>query len=298
MIIPDEQIGKLTVRILPEGGGVRDAVSIEKRPAVTKSDIIVLVHGFNVNRKEGDDAYADFIQQFGKYFISGFPYNIYQLYYPADEKIKILSAISYPFQIGTAKISASRLYDFLQTEQGVSGRPLRMIFVAHSLGNRLVLETFGKGNVPHDFNWYFGMASAVPVFKVEDDGDLNKPAILPDKSFMLYSTSDPVLHWAFPPGQTAAGKGEGFFPQAVGRKGNPNAGVWDDRKEMNGYTHGSYWGGEESSNTIATAMGVPAPNMLNKNGIQTNTLPDQNKIPANNIASRSLSFRNLIGKIF
>jgi hypothetical protein len=31
---------------------------------------------------------------------------------------------------------------------------------------------------------------------------------------VLHSTSDPVLHFAFPPGQTAAGPGEGLLPTA------------------------------------------------------------------------------------
>jgi hypothetical protein len=37
----------------------------------------------------------------------------------------------------------------------------------------------------------------------------------------LFSEADNVLHWAFPPGETAAL--EGFFPQAVGRFGNPTS---------------------------------------------------------------------------
>jgi hypothetical protein len=296
MIIPNEQIGKLSVRLKPEGGGVRASVDIEKRPVVTKTNVIVLVHGFNVNREEGDTAYADFLLQFGKYFLSGCPFNIYQLFWPGDEKNKILSAISYPVQIGTAIDSASRLFSFLLDEKGVSGQPMQLTFIAHSLGNRLVLETFSGLTVPHELRYYFGMASAVPVYKVEQRGDLYYPAILPQNSLMLYSTSDPILHWAFPAGQTL--RGEGFFPQAVGRKGRPDQGTWDDRKEMDGYTHGNYWAGDKSCNTIATAMGIPAPNLLFTKNLNQNTLPDQNQLPINTIGSRSLSIRNLIGRIF
>ena len=71
------------------------------------------------------------------------------------------------------------------------------------------------------------------------------------------SEGDPVLHWAFPLGETAGG--EGVFPTAVGRTGGP-AGTWHAPLPMahdgKPYVHGSYWPGDESSTAVAFALRI------------------------------------------
>ena len=62
----------------------------------------------------------------------------------------------------------------------------------------------------------------------------------------LFSGCDDVLRFAFPPGQTFAGMGEGFFPTALGHARWP---AHDELgrmqpKDMVDAGHGSYWGGD------------------------------------------------------
>jgi hypothetical protein len=82
------------------------------------------------------------------------------------------------------------------------------------------------------------MAAAVRVDKVAD-GTLGPQPGEPVRWRVLYSDHDQVLQYAFPIGQTSGG--DGFFPSAVGRAGEPAA-KWDGF-EAAGYDHGYYWFG-------------------------------------------------------
>jgi hypothetical protein len=296
VIIPDSQIGQLTVRHDPEGGDLLGEVTVVKKVDVNYSDIIILVHGYNVDLEGARIVYGQFLDKFGAFFPSGCPYNIYHFYWPGDVKNKLLSALSYPWEIPVARDAAALLCSYLQALPKIGNSPLRFYFVAHSLGNRLVLEEINDQfdvDFPHGIMVYAGMASAVPVYMVEDSRLLNAAAMLPAKTLMLYSTSDPILHWAFPAGQTVAG--EGFFPEAIGRNGNPSKYMWSARQEMYGYGHGSYWDGPESTSAVGSALGIPVPNMLPQAVVASRPLNVNDVAEANSIPSRELLSRSLIG---
>jgi hypothetical protein len=93
-----------------------------------------------------------------------------------------------------------------------------------------------------------------------------------------------VLHWAFPPGETAAGKG--FFPQAVGLFGNPLA-LWTERFDLQPYDHGIYFYGkgtdDRSARYVAQFLGAAVTGQPSANQPSVNNLPKPNTIPPRDI---------------
>ena len=157
---------------------------------------------------------------------------IVAFYWPGDARLGKISFLSYPTEMGPARRSAELLANFLIPIRGPRGFPLQVILVCHSLGNRVALELIrvlgppsGPGSLVQGLCL---MAAAVPVAMVEDLSKLGRAARA-TRTRVLFSKSDTTLHWAFPPGETAAG--EGFFPQAVGLFGNP-IGLWADRFDL------------------------------------------------------------------
>ena len=145
-----------------------------------------------------------------------------------------------------------------------------VLFIAHSLGCRIVLETIQhlsgrrRLNVPG----ICLMAAAVPTFMVSAGGSLRTAAEYADKRYILHSAADRVLRWAFRPGQFfATGR---TWPEAVGRFGNPKS-FWDRRYENvveTGLDHGEYYTGRSkrfpldrsrTASTIARMFGRPLP---------------------------------------
>ena len=70
---------------------------------------------------------------------SGCP--IYEFSGPGDESNKLASTLSYAKQVTTVHEAATILNTYLQTLHGPQGGPLDVHFVAHSLGNRLLIST-------------------------------------------------------------------------------------------------------------------------------------------------------------
>ena len=131
---------------------------------------------------------------------------------------------------------------------------------------------------------------ALPIFIVRDadtQGRLS-PAAKSLRTRTLFSEADNVLHWAFPPGETAAF--EGFFPQAVGRFGNPDS-TWTDLFDLQPYDHGNYFPGlmtagrldDRSAQYAAQFIGASVATTLAGNQILVNTL-----VPSNEIGTRTL----------
>src|SRR6185369_5317013 len=86
-----------------------------------------------------------------------------------------------------------------------------IIFVAHSLGCRVVLEALRElldGRAPdaesHRVPGVCLMAAAVPTFMVDGNARLAGAAMVPRASYVLHSRADMVLRFTFPSGQGAA----------------------------------------------------------------------------------------------
>jgi hypothetical protein len=212
--------------------------------------------------------------------------------WPGDEDIKFIAGLFYPAKMEAARNSAARLAEFLVALRGPNGAPMQIVLVAHSLGNRLSLEMITDLLAHPNRAWgrieaFALMAAAVVVRDVDVQGRLS-PAAKSVRTRTLFSEADKVLHWAFPPGETAAL--EGFFPQAVGRFGNPSS-MWTDRFDLQPYDHGNYFPGlmsagkldDRSAQYVAQFIGASVATTPASNQILANTLAPPNEIGARSI---------------
>jgi Alpha/beta hydrolase of unknown function (DUF900) len=277
---------ELTVRTEPSGGDLAPEVVCGSPLGLAgRSRIILFCHGYANSVDVARASYGKFLEN----FISQFPMarpiesDVFEFFWPGDEPYPGISQLSYPFQIQSAMDSAQRLAKYLKKLPTPATGEIEIYIVAHSLGNRVALELIkglSGGGVQLTLRGILMMAAAVPVEKVLTAGVLHDPSLLMTKRFVLHSSSDWVLRFAFPSGETAAG--EGFFPQAVGRFGNP-AGQWTNTREMPSYGHSDYWPNQATSGMAARFFGLVA-----DNAIQRSYIPAYVAAPANKIAKNTI----------
>ena len=275
----------VSARTIDAGGGVSSAI----HPAGFKPQaarLILLVHGYNVNRAGGEntyDTFASLVSKYGVTEISTFGQLIGFLW-PGDENIRFIGSLFYPAKIGPARDSGQLMANFLTTCRGPAGTPIQVTLVAHSLGNRVALELIRSILAQPNQTWgriegICLMAAAVPVRFVDTNGPL-AAAARATRSANFFSKSDTILHWAFPPGETAAG--EAFFPQAVGLFGNP-PGVWTEGFDLQPYNHGNYFYGQgtddRSARYVARFLGAAVSRQPSTTQPLSNNLPPPNNIP-------------------
>jgi len=281
-LLPSE----LTVRTEPSGGDLAPQVVCGSALGLAgRSRVILLCHGYANSVDVARGSYGKFL----KNYISQFPMarpietDVFEFYWPGDEPYPGVSQLSYPFQIKSARGSAEKLADYLKHLPPPATGELELHLIAHSLGNRVALEllqTLSCGGAKINLRGILMMAAAVPVEKVSVGGVLHQPALMMTRQFVLHSTSDWVLRFAFPPGETAAM--EGFFPQAIGRFGNPVA-QWTSAKDMPNYGHSDYWPNPKTSDMAARFFGL-----VSANAIQRSYVPAYVAAPANKIAINTI----------
>ena len=256
-----------SLRQQPEGGELTDDVQVDVlfSSALSENEIYVLVHGFNNHRGEAEFAYQGFRdRQTEQLQSSQYRHLTRQLrdtFWPGDaEWVQPLDCVDfmvYPKAVGTARNAGKKLADYLI---GLD-IPTIINFIGHSLGCRVILETvreFKKRNREELVGKICLMAAAVPVFMLNDGERLNEAGFVPDKILNLISKSDRVLHFAFPPGQTAAGPNfsEGFFPYALGRHGMIHPCI--DNRVIYKANHGDYWGHNSREGSNERRRGILA----------------------------------------
>ncbi|HEV2305663.1 MAG TPA: hypothetical protein VGR93_09110, partial [Candidatus Acidoferrales bacterium] len=231
MASPNLFPGELSVRSSPSGGDV--LAQVAGSLGAYGSQIVFLFHGYNDSLAVARASYASFLQNFpgpGNPLHDQWQPAIHSCFWPGDKAWGPFSFASYPLEIGAAKNSAAVFADFLANLPIPGGATLDIFFIAHSLGNRLVLELLtalenlksaGRLSSQIQFKGFCSMAAAVPVSFAEPSGPLFRAATLSATRRTLYSEADTVLHFAFPLGESAAG--EGFFPTAIGRFGQPQS---------------------------------------------------------------------------
>ncbi len=253
-------------RIEAPGGGTPDG----------RRRIVLLVHGYNNDKAQADEGYAALIANMTT-DVGALAEDIWRFYWPGyverltgtlvddpatvssgrggGESNALLSAPTYALQVLKAREVGAALGRYLRGLNHADTVATEVVFVAHSLGCRVVLEALREllqGRSPH---WERQrvpamclMAAAVPTFMIEEGSRLAAAAMVPQTAYVLHSRADGVLRFAFPPGQGAAtallGRGaaaesEGIFPEAVGRHGNPNT-AWLRRGDT-GLGHSGYW---------------------------------------------------------
>ncbi|MGB6484343.1 MAG: alpha/beta hydrolase [Candidatus Acidiferrales bacterium] len=264
--------------------------------------LVFLFHGFNDSFDVAHSAYASFFQNFpgtGNSLHDKWQSTIHACYWPGDKAWGPISAASYALEMGPAQQSAAAFADFLAALPVPGSATLDVYFIAHSLGNRVVLELLsalqnmkaaGRLSSQIQCKGFCMMAAAVPVSMVESNGPLYQSAILSATRRTLYSEADTVLHFAFPIGETAAR--EGFFPTAIGRHGQPQS-DWTAATEMfispsNGYNHGDYWSQPNTIPQISAFFGIPTAAAPASSSIAQHALPAPSAVVANQIPSRAL----------
>lgn len=267
-----QPIAVLTVRALPdpESTDLAAAVAPVWPPGgfVAGKAFVIFIHGFN-------DAYVD-----ARYFYSAFrrllagyhfPAEVIEFHWPGNVgKSKWLSTVAYAEDIKPSLESGVRLADWIRGADPQA----QFVLVGHSMGCRVVLSAIKELRSTGQLSRIASaalLAAAVPV-------DFVTPTDLgPNPSdgvnwLVLHSSSDDVLKWAFPLGETAGG--QGAFPEAVGRFGRPlqpwNASMGT---EDMGYGHSDYWfGGSYQAPSAGEGAATPgsfaplAPVTLSKSG--------------------------------
>jgi hypothetical protein len=291
-------INELSVR--EAGVDAGGSVSAARVPAGSdslegKGAAVLFVHGYNNSRSAALGSFQGFVEGLEKATGRGsLPWPVFGVQWPGDEPNAVLSAASYPLKIGVARKAAEKIFAYLTGISGPGGAPVVMHVVAHSLGCRLTLEliqllargTPGANVVVASVTL---MAAAVPVGKVDPDGNLRAGVDLAGRICVLHSTGDSVLHWAFPMGETAGG--DGFFPTAVGRFGGPS-GIWARSASMSAdgklYGHSSYWSGVESASAAAAFLGIAVANAIPVSYTPSHELPRPGVIEPRAVRSRTL----------
>lgn len=242
---------ELNVRQHPEGGGVRVPCSADwvNKMARTQRELMVLVHGFNNNRAEAQEAYLGFRsrqkglidQQYGTTLED----LLCDAFWPGDANfagpLDTVDFLVYPTTINKAQQTAVELSAYLAGRSDV----LNLHFVGHSMGCRVILETIALLKANPNFRAAIRkvclLAAAVPTSAVFPDGALADAFRAAEQVEVLHSTADLVLALAFPIGQTLAG--DGFFPSAIGRRGDVPRNPGQIRTHpVDGAGHSDYWG--------------------------------------------------------
>lgn len=300
MSSPPLSPGELSVRSDASGGDVLSQVSGSL--GAYGSQIVFLFHGYNDSFAVASQSYASFLRNFpaaGNPLHDKWQPAIHPCYWPGDKSWGPVSFASYALEMGPAKQSAAAFANFISTLHAPAGGTLDLYFVAHSLGNRVVLELLltlqamkaaGKLSSQIQFKGFCMMAAAVPVSMVQSNANLYAAATLSATRRTLYSEADTVLHFAFPIGETAAF--EGFFPTAIGRYGQPQS-DWTAETEMfispnQGYNHGDYWSQPNTIPQISAFLGIPTAAPIASTSIVQRTLPALSSISPNQLRTNSL----------
>jgi esterase/lipase superfamily enzyme len=285
----------LSLRQAANGGPVADTVADPDglRGDTERRHIVMLVHGFNNSREFAEQRYALIKKNLLPYLRDAHerPFAIAEFQWPGDEVMSPLpTAAGYPIDISRAKVAAERLAAFLMLL--TSPPSLRVTFIGHSLGCRLVLESLARlqgANAPPDIRIVGLMAPAGPVEKVRRSGPLFRTGNPPRQVLKFYSNRDDVLLLAFPSGQFLAyqwGIEDDNYARAVGRNGDPDE-YGAAFPTQNG--HGTYWEDPAVANTMIGQIDPTMRQLLQPAAIVARKTPTRESL-TRNLPSRSLPF--------
>ena len=252
------------------GGPIGEPHACPPNALTSRPRLVLLIHGFNVTEEHGRETYERFVGRLPELLaiprdVPAADDRIVALYWPGDADWGFAKPLAYMQSVPRAREIGAELASLLdRAADGTSSGFIAVDIVAHSLGSRLALETLlGIFDDPASrvrIDRIQLMAAAVPTFMLFDSDDTPRLRAAFEESLgvgarNLWSGSDEVLSLAFPPGQTFAGDGEGFFPTAVGHARFPLADELPrmDPIEMPGAGHGSYWGGDDPDESAETA---------------------------------------------
>jgi pimeloyl-ACP methyl ester carboxylesterase len=235
--------------------GSRASWRAERPPSGERA--VLLVPGYNKTEEEANEALGVF-----RSFLAALTYEIdpeavIVCSWPGDWEVPFVRGLAYPFVFGKVEASAQTLHEAIDKWFKSTLCPKELIIVAHSLGCRLVLEMLARmaaAGRPETLKRLkiVMMAAAVPVDMVMSK--IGHAPAAPDVRAVLYSESDQILYWAFPPGQAAAERG--WSREAAGLHGRPLQDAWTSRKQMPMFDHGDYWSEMQTAEAICGILGL------------------------------------------
>ncbi len=153
-----------------------------------ESEIVFLIHGFNVNEKEGRTKLNQFAEMLD---VKG---GLVSVLWPGDHWSK---ALSYSFEGRDADDTSLELLKFIDQIP----KDITLSFVAHSLGSRVAMNVVdklqSKGN---KVSKVCLMAAAIDNFSLSSKADYFYASSYAEKVFVLTSKKDAVLRIAYPAG--------------------------------------------------------------------------------------------------
>lgn len=244
---------------------------------------VILVHGFNTSPEASAKDYDRFRDH-----LRGLAPRL-------NRDVKTLTwpgrALYWNAVIRSRGDSAQVLSGYLA--RAAARRPEELVFVAHSLGCRLVLEALDRMPAADRASLLprvrlFLMAAAVPTRLVAAGGALRSAVADCARAEIFYSRSDLVLGTVFTFGQLGD---MGRFTEAVGWSGEP-ASLWGrGRHHMVGYGHGAYWTNEATAYRVASSLGAAQERRLAGQPAKSRAMATRDDLTSRPLGSRRLSRR-------
>jgi Alpha/beta hydrolase of unknown function (DUF900) len=253
---------QLTARAREAGRGFAPIAPVPgtRDPATSGLDTwTIFVHGYNNNQVRAAATWGETAAT----LVEGGVHldTVVLFFWPGDFfPSRKASALMYPRTVPIAHKTGERLATYLTRVARPRSRPLRIAFVAHSLGSLVVLETIRrlrveKANV--EVLDVLLMAAAVPEGFCLPSAPFGLRFKDNAREVVLFSEDDTVLEGFFEAGQQIAGAMPRVRTRAVGRTGGPSSGPgrrWFTNVNMYGFDHGHYWTKEESVAEIADVV--------------------------------------------
>jgi hypothetical protein len=187
--------------------------------------LVVLVHGFNVDREEAKASYDKLLARLAGAVQSGqdwaFGAPVLRVFWPGDADWGWFSALVYPQAIGKASDCGRRLAVLLGALGQTVQPELAVDWLCHSMGNRVALQATAElaGNRRVRARRCLCLAAAVSTWQLERKGQDMRDglfsALAGSGVTSVHSASDMVLAMAFPLGETLKASTQGFMPVAM-----------------------------------------------------------------------------------
>ena len=273
-----------------------DALQLRGRP-----HLLFAVHGYNNTACEARDSYDRFCARQSVKSVRGddwtFGAPVVEVYWPGDARWGMLRALFYPKALTVADQTSDLLNSIIRDLIQYANGRLTVDFVTHSMGARVVLGTVSKlQGVPGLYvRRCVHMAAAIPVHRLDDLSDefrqgLNEEARL-GKVASFYSTSDDVLAYAFPAGESLHAGSEGVLPVALGHAQwiAHNAVSSLQQFDAQPAGHSNYWNGVDTlEDQVRTSLAFPTTGSA--------VLPSRATSPARQLQSRGTDQRSTVSR--
>ncbi|MGY1693569.1 hypothetical protein ACI780_01555 [Geodermatophilus sp. SYSU D00814] len=239
---------------------------------------MLFVHGYANSERTATASYRSMLDHLGEMLEipNAWLGDVFLVYWPGDLPLRGISQASYPYQIGRATRAGEVLADVLIRFAASGGVTREVVFVAHSLGSRVVLAATDRlrrvrqqevaagvtdPKVPQVLGIVL-MAGAVPEAECEPMQPFARVGGISGypTEIILHSADDWVLARTFPAGQTfrVDQVARPFFPRAVGLLGGPERRWLDTHKfDMRPFGHSDYWKGRSSADRVSGMFGRP-----------------------------------------